>query len=149
MAKASVDQLGPIPKGLINLDKYVEDNFTLFGFSLDEVYDDIIIVEYADLSDDGDSVIRNGLHIPIHQVQKAWRIGRVVLHGPNSQSVKTGDYVCFPNDKGIPVSNMNIGGTVIKNAVFLNEDRLFGRVTPIKDESKSGKSSKRSSGKRS
>ena len=149
MAKASVDQLGPIPKGLINLDKYVEDNFTLFGFSLDEVYDDIIIVEYADLSDDGDSVIRNGLHIPIHQVQKAWRIGRVGLHGPNSQSVKPGDYVCFPNDKGIPVSNMNIGGTVIKNAVFLNEDRLFGRVTPIKDESKSGKASKRSSGKRS
>ena len=149
MAKASVDQLGPIPKGLINLDKYVEDNFTLFGFSLDEVYDDIIIVEYADLSDDGDSIVRNGLYIPIHQVQKAWRIGRVVLHGPNAQSVKSGDYVCFPNDTGIPVSNMNIGGTVIKNAVFLNEDRLFGRVTPIKDESKPRKSSKRSSGKRS
>jgi len=149
MAKASVDQLGPIKRGVINLDKYVEDNFTLMGFELDRVYDDIIVVEYADLSEDGDSILRNGVHIPVHQVQKAWRIGRVIIHGPNTNAVEEGDYVCFPNDKGIPVTNMNVRGTVYKNAVFLNEDRLFGTVVPIVDESKPRKSSKRSSGKRS
>jgi|TARA_R110000744_G_scaffold51073_1_gene110183 hypothetical protein len=149
MARPTVDQLGPVPKGLINLDKYVEDNFTLFGFSLEAVYDDIIIVEYSDLSETGDTIVRNGVHLPIHQIQKAWRIGRVVLHGPRAESVNVGDYVCFPNDKGIPVSNMNVSGKVIKDAVFLNEDRLFGKVKPItEDESKSRNTSKHTSGKR-
>ena len=95
------------------------------------------------------------MHIPIHQVQKAWRIGRVVLHGPNSQSVKPGDYVCFPNDKGIPVSNLQVEcefftGT-IEDAIFLDENRIFGTCKKVKpaNESKSTKSKRRSSRKRS
>ena len=44
---------------------------------------------------------------------------------------------------------MNVGGTVIKNAVFLNEDRLFGKVSPITNESKPRNTSKRATTKRS
>lgn len=146
--KADIDKLAPT-KGLINLDKYVEDNFTLFGFSLDEVYDDIVVVEFSDLAPDGNSIIRNGVHIPIHQVQRAWRIGKVIMHGPNATSVIDGDHVCFPNDKGIPVSNMNLRGRTVKDAVFLNEGRLFGKCSPAKDESKSSNTSKRTKRKRS
>ena len=33
----------------------------------------------------------------------------------------------FPNDKGAPVSNMDIEGYgIIKRGMFLNEQRLFG-----------------------
>lgn len=109
------------------LEHYTEDNFSLFGYELNSVMADIMLVQYVDMSEDGSSVLRNGLHVPVNHITKAWRIGKVVLAGPDCKYAKTGDYVCFPNDKGIPVSNIRIGGgEVVKNGIFLNEDRMFG-----------------------
>ena len=119
---------------LIDFDDYRNDNFTLFGFELSEVLDDIILIQYADAGDDrGDTVIRNGIAIPLAHVEKAWRIGKVVLAGHNCRRVKVNDYVCFPSDKGIPCSNLDVDGIgVLKDATFLNEGRVFGICKPGK-----------------
>jgi co-chaperonin GroES (HSP10) len=51
-----------------------------------------------------------------------WRVGKVILAGPNCKTVKEGDYIVFPNDKGIQAANIND----LKNIVFLSENRIFG-----------------------
>jgi hypothetical protein len=152
---AQVHGVEPNEKGLIDLSTYTNDNFTLFGFSLSRVLDDILLVKYADLGDEtGETVIRNGIMIPIAHVQRAWRIGQVVLAGPLCKYVKVDDYVCFPSDKGIPCSSLDVEkvGT-LKDATFLNEARIFGicraeRLNKNNDD-KSTKSKKRTVGKRS
>jgi len=138
-------------RGLIDLDTYRNDNFALFGFKLSKVLDDILLVKYADLADEtGDTVMRNGIQIPLAHVTKAWRIGKVVLAGPNCKQTAVNDYVCFPSDKGIPCSNLDVDNVgVLKDAIFLNEPRVFGVCKPVENESKPRNTRKTSKRKRS
>ena len=142
--------IDPNEYGLIDLDLYRNDNFSLFGFKLSKVLDEIILIKYADLGDDqGQTVIRNGIAIPLAHVERAWRIGKIVLAGPNCKYVKAGDHICFPSDKGIPCSNLDVDGVgVLRDATFLNEGRIFGICKPVqlnkKDASKSKRTTKRS-----
>ena len=125
---------------LIDIDQYTNDAFTLFGYKLSAVLDNIILVQYVDLADEsGDTVTRNGIVVPLAHVEKAWRIGRIVLAGPNCKHVGVGDYICFPSDKGIPCSNLDVDNVgVLKNSIFLDEHRIFGVCKPVqKDEGKS------------
>lgn len=117
-----------VKRNLIDLDTYQNDTFSLLGYKLTHVLDDILLVQYVDLSDDGKSVIRNGIHIPLSQVQRTWRLARVILAGPLCKYAEPGDIVCFPDDKGIKVDNISVKGldNSIKNCVFLNEQRIFG-----------------------
>jgi hypothetical protein len=122
-------------RSLINLDTYQNDSFSLLGYKLNKVLDDILLVQYVDLSEDGKSVVRNGIHIPLSQVQRTWRLARVILAGPNAKYASEGDIVCFPDDKGIKVDNISVKGfdTSVRDCVFLNEERIFGVCEP--DES--------------
>ena len=115
-------------RSLIDLETYENDTFSLNGYKLSSVLDDILLVQYIDLGDDGKSVVRNGIHIPLSQVQKTWRLARVVLAGPLAKYAKVGDIVCFPDDKGIKVDNICVVGlgASVRNCVFLNEQRIFG-----------------------
>ncbi len=114
-------------KGTMDLDTYRNDNFTLYGFELSQVLDNIILVKYLDASDDGRDMVRNGIIVPTSAITRAWRVSQVVLAGPKCEQVKVGDIVCHPHDKGIIVSNISVKGVgSLKNAVFLNEDRIFG-----------------------
>ena len=115
-------------RSLINLDTYSNDNFSLQGYKLSKVMDDFVLAQYVDLSDDGTSIERNGILIPLSNVQKAWRLARVILAGPNCKSVKPGDIVCFPDDKGVKVNNISVAGydSSLKDCLFLNEERFFG-----------------------
>ena len=137
--------LEPNDRGLIDLDLYRNDNFTLFGFTLSQVLDDIILIQYADLGDEsGTTVLRNGIAIPIAHVERAWRIGKVVLAGPGCRHVEVGHHICFPSDKGIPCSNLDVEGFgVLRDAVFLNEDRIFGICKPTELGTKNASKSKR------
>ena len=122
-------------KGTIQLDKCTSsENFNLFGFELSNVLDDIILVRFVDCNDQGTEVFRNGVWVPINTSTFTWRIGEVLLAGPNCKLVKQGDHVCFPSDKGISVSNLVIANHgKIKNSCFLNEQRVFGVCQPIDD----------------
>lgn len=115
-------------RSLIDLDLYRNDSFNLLGYKLNKVLDDILLVQYVDLSNDGKSVVRNGIHIPLSQVQRTWRLARVILTGPLCKYAQAGDIVCFPDDKGIKVDNISIKGIEgsARDCVFLNEQRIFG-----------------------
>jgi hypothetical protein len=133
MSKLSVDALGPVQKSLIDLSSVPKNSFnSLFvGFDLEVLLDDVILLEFVDEGDSGNEIIRNGILVPINADTKAWRIGRVILAGNNVRLVKRGDHVCFPNNLGIPIANIDVvnHGTV-KHGIFLNEQRIFGVVKP-------------------
>jgi hypothetical protein len=118
-----------VKRSLINLDTYQNtDTFSLQGYQLSKVMDDIILAQYVDLSNDGQSVVRNGIHIPLSQVRRTWRLARVILAGPRCKYATPGDVVCFPDDKGIKVDNLRVVGydQSLRDCIFLSEQRFFG-----------------------
>jgi co-chaperonin GroES (HSP10) len=113
--------------GLANIESY-KDCPLPEDYEVVELLGDIIQVEYADVANDGKSLVRNGIILPNEVVdQKAWRIGKVLLVGPDARQVKKGHYVMFPGDKGL--IGIQKGG---KTVVFLDEKRIFGIVQASK-----------------
>lgn len=110
--------------GLADLDPY--QNCPLpEDFEITELLGDVIQVVYADTSDSG-TLIRNGIHLPAEVIdQRSWRVGKVIMAGPNTKQVKAGHYVIFPGDKGIKGIQKNG-----KLNIFLNEERIFGICKP-------------------
>ena len=94
------------------------------------LFDDVILIEYCDLhggEDGSEYILRGGIAVPINQVHNAWRKGKVILNGPRVQYAKVGDVVVFPNNMGIPITNLEVEGYgKIKNGLFINEQRMFG-----------------------
>ncbi len=126
MAQANIDQLTPT-RSLIDLSSHSSGDFGLENFELNFIFDDIVLVEYIDIAQDGDGVMRNGLYIPTNALSKAWRKAKVILVGPEVKYTKIGDIVIFPNNLGVTVSNMDISGYgKINSGIFLNENRIFG-----------------------
>jgi hypothetical protein len=71
-------------------------------------------------------------------VIEAWRIGQVILAGPNVKHANVNDYVCFPNNLGVPVANLDVDGYgTLKRGIFLNEQRIFGICSMRTDENES------------
>ena len=136
---ASIDLLTPT-KSLIDFSELPKNSFNSFfyGYNLKQVLDDVLLCTFVDEAADGSSIVRNGLHVPINSDTKAWRIGEVILSGPNVRYAKVGDYVCFPNNLGVPVANLDVEGYgPLKKGIFLNEQRIFGICSLRKDESES------------
>jgi len=126
-----------VKRSLINLDTYQDtDTFSLQGYKLSRVMDDIVLAQYVDLSNDGRSVVRNGIHIPLSQVKRTWRLARVILVGPRCEYSSPGDVVCFPDDKGIKVDNLRVVGyeNSLRDCIFLNEQRFFGICQDLEDD---------------
>lgn len=108
--------------GKVQLDHYIGNELNLEGWKLKTVLDDILMCQYIDVNEDGTEVKRGSIWVPVNTVNFTWRLAKVVLAGPDCKTVKEGDIVVFPNDKGIQVANMNN----LKHIVFLNEARIFG-----------------------
>ena len=110
--------------GLADIDPY--QNCPLpEDYEITELLGDMIMAEYADTGEDGKSIVRNGIHLPTSVIdQKSWRVGRVLLTGPNTLQVKVGQHIVFPGDKGIV--GLHKGG---KTVIFLDEKRIFGICT--------------------
>ena len=131
MQEPSLPVLPRENNGISNLDAY--QNCPLpEDYEITELLGDIIMVEYADVAEDGKSLVRNGIILPNQVVdQKAWRIGHVLLTGPDTRQVKVGQNIIFPGDKGLIGLHRN-GKTV----VFLDEKRIFGICKPNKSVKK-------------
>lgn len=112
--------------GLVQLEQYQGHALELDGWKLTNVLDDILMVQYIDVNEDGTEIKRGSLWVPINTVNFVWRVGKVILAGPTCKTVKQNDFIVFPNDKGIQAANIND----IKNIVFLNESRIFGICEP-------------------
>lgn len=119
---AQEDKIG----GKVQIDNYLGSDMNLDNWNLTKVLDDILMCQYIDINEDGTEVKRGNLWVPINAVNFTWRLAKVLLAGPDCKTVKEGDIVMFPNDKGIQVANLN----GYKNIVFLNESRIFGVCEP-------------------
>jgi hypothetical protein len=117
--------------GKVQIDQYIGQELNLQDWKLTHVLDDILMCQYVDVSEDGTEVKRGSIWVPINAGNFAWRVAKVLLAGPNCKSVKEGNHIVFPNDKGIQVANLN----GLKNIVFLNETRIFGICEPKAVES--------------
>jgi hypothetical protein len=123
-----IDKLAP-QKSLIDLDGFSQNslNSVFSGYDLCKVLDDIILIELVDLGGTSNEIIRNGLVVPVNADTQAWRVGKVILCGQGTSLVKKDDFVIFPNNKGIMISNVEIDGYgTLKHGQFLNEHRIFG-----------------------
>jgi hypothetical protein len=135
MQTLNVDKLRP-QKSLIDLDGFSQNslNSVFIGYDLSQVLDDIILVELVDLGGDANEIVRNGLVVPVNADTQAWRVGKVILCGQGTSLIKKDDFVIFPNNKGIMISNVEIEGYgTLKHGQFLNEHRIFGIAKPRKD----------------
>ena len=133
MAMASIDNLAPT-RSLIDLTTPLKGDFGIEDYELNFIFDDILLIEYADETDRGE-IERNGILIPANAMNKAWRRGKVILTGPDVKYTKEGDIVIFPNNMGVTISNVTITNKgKIRNGVFLNEERMFG-ICKKKDDS--------------
>lgn len=126
----SVDHLPAQASHLDLTNKSLPSDFGMEDYSLTEILDDVILVEYCDIVGDevgSDYIERGGIIIPTSNVQNAWRKGKVILTGPRVQQTKVGDIVIFPNSMGIPITNLEITDHgKVKNGLFINEQRIFG-----------------------
>jgi cellobiose-specific phosphotransferase system component IIB len=126
----SVDVLIPQKSHIDLSDKMLPSDFGLDDYVLSNLFDDVILIEYCDLhggEDGSEYILRGGIAVPINQVHNAWRKGKVILNGPRVQYAKVGDVVVFPNNMGIPITNLEVEGYgKIKNGLFINEQRMFG-----------------------
>jgi co-chaperonin GroES (HSP10) len=113
--------------GKIQIENYKGSSMELYEWHLDAVLDDILMCQYVDVNENGTEVKRGSVWVPINAVNFTWRVAKVILAGPDCKTVKQGDHIIFPNDKGIQVSNLND----LKNIVFLNESRIFGVCSRI------------------
>jgi len=122
---ADIDVIKPT-RSLIDLSSTQSGDFGLDDYTLKFIFDDIILVEYIDMTETGE-VLRGGIYIPSNALTKAWRKAVVILAGPNVKYAKKGDIVVFPNNLGVTVANMEVAGHgKILNGIFLNESRVFG-----------------------
>jgi hypothetical protein len=112
-------------KGMVRLENYIGSDLNLVDWQLDSVLDDIMMCQFADCNDDNTAIMREGIFVPSNVVQSAWRVAKVILAGPRCKT-KVGEYVIFPSNFGLKAAKMN----GLKNIVFLNEDRIFGRAVP-------------------
>lgn len=134
---ANIDLL-PTQKSLIDLAELPKNSFNsvFYGFGLKKLLDDVMLIKYVDETDDGSSIVRNGIVVPINADMKAWRIGEIILAGPNVKYAKQGEFVCFPNNLGVPVANISVDGYgTLKKGIFLNEQRIFGVCSVLEDSS--------------
>ena len=131
---ANIDILKP-QEHLIDLTSHSEGDIGLSDdFELSFIFDDILLVEYIDESEDGD-IQRNGIFVPTNAITRAWRKAKVILAGPKAKYAQEDDIVIFPHNLGVTISNMDIAGKgKVKKGVFLNEDRIFG-ICKLKDDS--------------
>jgi len=114
-------------KGLVRLESYLGSDINLSDWHLDSLLDDIMMCQFADCNDDNTAIMREGIFVPSNVVQSAWRVAKVILAGPRCKT-KVGEHVIFPSNFGLKCAKMN----GLKNIVFLNEERIFGRAKPAK-----------------
>ena len=126
----SVDILTPQKSHIDLADRALPSDFGLDDYKLSKVFDDVVLIEYCDVhgtEDGSEYILRGGIAVPINQVHNAWRKGTVILIGPNVKYTSVGEIVVFPNNMGIPITNLEVEGYgKLKNGLFINEQRMFG-----------------------
>ena len=107
-------------QGLAEIEQYVGMKFPE-EYEITGLLGDVIMAEYVDCSDDGQMIQRGGIYINNDISKNTWRVAEIVMVGPTApDNLKPGQYIIFPNDKGIPTVSKG------RPRIFLNAQRIFG-----------------------
>lgn len=134
----NIDKL-PVTKSIIDLGSYSGSSFdsVFVGYDLDRILDDVILAEFVDVAGEKDEIVRNGIIVKTNAMTNAWRLAQVILMGPNCRIVKKNDVIMFPNNMGVQISKIDVvNHGIVKNGIFINEQRIFGVCRPRKNESR-------------
>jgi len=118
--------------GIIQLDSTGGGDLDLGSeYRIKRVSGDIILVQLED--GDGDHKKVGDIYLPTQAMnKKLWRTGKVIMVGPKATEYEVGQYVTFPNDRGLNTKTINVSGVgIINHAVFLNEERIFGECEKV------------------
>ena len=125
--RESTMQIANQNKGAIEIERYSGANFDVdVDFQIKKMPFDTLLVHFED--GDADTKLKGGIHVPLgaQGEAKVWRTGLVLMAGTGCREVEKGDYVTFPNDKGINAKAVNIKGHgVVNHCIFIAEDRIF------------------------
>lgn len=114
-------------KGAIEIERYAGADFTVdTEFQISKMPFDTLLVHFED--GDADAKLKGGIFVPLgaQDQAKVWRTGKVLMAGTGCKLVQEGDYVTFPNDKGINAKAINVKGMgVVNHCIFIAEDRIF------------------------
>lgn len=113
-------------KGSIEIERYAGANFDVdTNFQITKMPFDTLLVHFED--GDADGKLKGGIYVPNGATDtKVWRTGKVLMAGAGCQLVQDGDYVTFPNDKGINAKAINVKGMgIVNHCIFIAEDRIF------------------------
>lgn len=125
--RESTMQLANENKGAIEIERYAGANFDVdTEFQITKMPFDTLLVHFED--GDADAKLKGNIFVPLgaQQQGKVWRTGKVLMAGTGCRLVQEGDYVTFPNDKGINAKAVNVKGMgVVNHCIFIAEDRIF------------------------
>jgi len=125
--RESTMQMANINKGAIEIERYGGADFDVdTDFEIVAMPFDTLLVHFED--GDADNKMKGGIFVPTgaSNESKVWRTGKVLMAGTGCKLVKTGDYVTFPNDKGINAKAVNVANVgVVSHCIFIAEDRIF------------------------
>lgn len=124
---ADINTLLP-ERGLIQLTSNSHVDFDADNYKLNRLHGDVMLCEYIDVSEDGESIKRHGgLFIPINAQTKAWRKAKIILVGTDIKYSAVGEIVMFPHNYGVEIRNIEVAGHgKVEHGVFINEARIFG-----------------------
>jgi co-chaperonin GroES (HSP10) len=126
--RESTMQAANANKGMIEVERYAGANFDVdTDYAINKLLFDTMLVHFED--GDADNKLKGGIFVPtgVTEGAKVFRVGKVLIAGTGCKQVKTGDYVMFPNEKGLNAKSVNVKGVgVVKHCIFIAEDRLFG-----------------------
>lgn len=127
---ADIDDYFKAEKSLINLESdEVKGDLGLGNYVIEKLTFDTIALEFVDINKDGRRM--DGGFLYSEKDIKTWRVGKVLMVGPNVKQVKVGDLVHFPGTKGISTGTISIrmpDGSIYEaiHGHFIAEDRIQG-----------------------
>lgn len=86
---------------LYKTEKIVNYDLDLSKWRIKNLYKDTLWVQLLD-EPDADTIVRNGITIPVSQTKGLFRLGKVLMCGPDVSHAKEGEIVRFSQNVGMP-----------------------------------------------
>lgn len=102
-------------------EKIVNYDLDFSRWNIKKLYKDTLWVQMID-DPDADTIMRNGISIPISQSKGLYRLGRILMAGPDVKHAQVGEYIRFSSGLGSPFEQ-KVGG--YKTALIREEQVMM------------------------
>lgn len=106
-------------------EKIVNYDLDFSKWNIKQLYGTTLWVQLID-EPDADTLVKNGITIPISQTKGLYRIGRVLMAGKDVKESKVGEYIRFSHGLGSPFEQ-KVGGY---RTCLLREEQVMMVVYP-------------------